>query len=84
MILLSSNFILDVEFDGNIETLIESIENGEAIQYNNIAFPIKGIVSVGKQLIIPLPHKNIVIDLSSAFEVLKKAPKTRITMNIQK
>lgn len=80
---MNTNFIFDYEFDGDINKLINAVKTGDAIQYNGKKFPVSQAFMQGKQLVLPLHHKNVYIDLSTAIIAAKKS-KTQITMNIGK
>ncbi len=80
----TNNFILDYDFDGDINNFLEAIQKGNAILYNDIPYPIKNAYKQGKQIVLPLSHKNIIINLNDAINKLKKQSSVKITMNIIK
>jgi len=77
-------FILDYDFDGDIDKFIIALQKGNAISYNNEPFPVQTVYPQGKQIVLSLWHKNIIIDLESAFKSLKINNIVKITMNIIK
>lgn len=76
-----NNFILDFEFDGDFNNFVKEIKNGNCIFYNGKNIPINAYIQ-GKNIILPLNSKNVIIDLKNACEKLKKLKKIRITMNL--
>lgn len=80
----TKSFILDYDFNGNINDLILAIQKGEAIQYNGMPFAIKGAYSQGNQVVLPLSHKNIFVDLRDALKMVKNKEKVKITINIRR
>lgn len=80
----TNNFILDYDFDGDIKKLLFAIQKGEAIKYNDMPFPITEAYTQGKQIVLPLWHKNIIVDLTTIYSVLQKMPIVKITMNIER
>jgi hypothetical protein len=76
-----NNFILDFEFDGDLNKFIQAIKNGDCVFYNGKNIPINACIQ-GKNIILPLNSKNVIIDLKSSFEKLKKLKKVRITINL--
>jgi hypothetical protein len=78
----TNNFILSYDFDGNINNFLLAIHKGNAIQYNGISYPIKKAYSQGKQVVLPLNHKNIIIDLTEVYKQLKNNNIIKITLNI--
>ena len=81
---MNINFILDYDFDGDINKLIVAIQNGEAIKYNGIPYPVRNAYPQGKQVVLPLFHKNMVIDLNDAYNKLDNSPIIKITINIRR
>ena len=79
--MIINSFILDYDFDGDINKLLVAIQKGEAITYNEMPFPIKNAYTQGKQIVLPLWHKNIVVDLNN---IHPKDTPQKITMNIRR
>lgn len=80
----TKSFILDYDFNGDINDLVLAIQKGEAIQYNGMPFAIKNAYSQGKQIVLPLSHKNIFVDLRDVLKIVKNNQIVKITINIQK
>jgi hypothetical protein len=80
----TNNFILDYDFDGDINSFLEAIQKGNAISYNDMPYPIESAFRQGKQIVLPLSHKNIIINLNDAINKLKNETIVKITMNIIK
>jgi len=78
----TNSFILDYDFDGDINKLVLAIQNGEAIKYNGMSLPVKNAYAQGKQIVLPLLHKQITIDLIDIYRFLVSNEKVKITMNI--
>ncbi len=71
---------LNVEFDGDIAALIESIRRGDAFSYNGRPLPIRGAFVQGKKIVAPLPHRMLIIDLSDAIDALRKSSTVRLNL----
>lgn len=78
---LKNNFILDFEFDGDLNKFINAIKNGDCVFYNGKNISLDAYIQ-GKNIILPLNSKNVIIDLKNAYNKLKKLKTIRITMNI--
>lgn len=77
---MPQEIFMDVEFNGDLETLIENIRGGEAFSYNGRPLPIRTAFVQGNTIVAPLPHRTLTIDLSDAVKSLKKSNVVRLNL----
>lgn len=78
----SKVFELRYKFDGDFKKILRAIQKGEAIRYNEKPYPIPQSYMQGENIILPLPHRTIIIDLSQHCKQLKKYKELMINMEI--
>lgn len=69
------------DFDGDLDSLLKGVKDGEAVFFNpsydskaendGAGIPIRNAKIQGKRLLLPLPHRTLEVDLTSACSVAK-------------
>jgi len=63
---MSQEVCLECDFDGDMESLLRGVHSGAVLAYNGRSMPVPHAVVEGQRLLLPLPHRLVIIDLSSA------------------
>ena len=79
----SKVFNLRYKFDGDLKKMLEAVQKGEAIRYNKKPYPIPQSYTQGENIVLPLPHRTIIIDLSHHCKQAKKHKEVIVNMEIR-
>lgn len=69
---------LDCEFDGDADAFLQRVRTGTALGYNGRPLPIPQAMMEGQLLLLPLPHRLVIMDLSTAFAEAARGNRIRI------
>ena len=75
---------LDVEFDGDINTLVDAIRRGLAFSYDGRPLPIPNVIIQGSLVIVIFAHRPLIIDLSDALSLLAHRRSVRLQMRFSR
>jgi hypothetical protein len=75
---------LDCQFDGDVEALVAGVRNGAFLEYNGRPMPVPSAIMEGQHLLLPLPHRLIIIDISKAISDASHGNRVRIQKNFVK
>lgn len=75
---------IDCEFDGDLDTLVKAVHEGTVLEYNGRPMPIPQARVEGHMLLLPLPHRLVTIDLSTAIEAASHGNRVRIRKHFVK
>ena len=79
--MMSKIVSLDVEFDGDVDGLAESIRTGAAFRYNGRPLPIPNVIVQGHRVIAVFAHRPLIVDLTDAMAALRTCPSVRLRSN---
>lgn len=68
------------EFDGNLQSLLRGVMEGDAVSFNDASIPIRNATMQGKRLLLPLPHRIVEIDLTHACRVSSRSKPTTLEL----